>query len=104
MAPDQRYDSYERTQFHPDPEKVKMATDLTTEQVFIHAAVERLCVDSLKDWYVDLGVTELIYEIELRAISKDRKSRAEAVEVYKEQPPREEEKGGGVMSTLLGRR
>lgn len=104
VNPDQRYDSYERTQFNPDPEKIKMSTDLTTEQIFIHSAVERLGVDILKEWYIDLGVTELIYEIELRAISHDRKSRAEAVEVYKEQTPREEDKGGGVFGTLLGRK
>ena len=101
---DQRFDSYEKTQFNPDPEKVKMATDLTPEQVFVHSAVERLCVDSAHEWFVDLGVTELVYEIEIRAISKNRLSRGEAVEVYKEQPPQKEEKSGGVMASLLGRR
>ena len=104
VSPKERYDSYERTQFNPDPERVKMSTDLTTEQIFIHSAVERLCVDSLNEWYVDLGVTELIYEIELRAISKNRLSRGEAVEVYKEQPPQEGPKAGGVFGTLLGRK
>lgn len=103
VNPDQRFDSYERTQFNPDPERIKMSTDLTTEQIFVHSAVERLGEDILKDWFVDLQVTELIYEIELRAISHDRKSRAEAVEVYKEQTPQEDPKGGGVFGTLLGR-
>lgn len=81
-----------------------MATDLTPEQVFVHSAVERLCVDSLNEWFVDLGVTELVYEIELRSLSKNRLSRGEAVEVYKEQPPQPEAKGGGVIGTLLGRK
>lgn len=103
VSSDQRFDSYEKTQFNPQPERVKMSTDLTREQIFIHSAVERLGVDIEQDWYVDLKVTELIYEIELRAISHDRKSRGEAVEVYKEQTPQEDPKGGGVFGTLLGR-
>jgi hypothetical protein len=104
VNPEQRYDSYERTQFNPEPERVKMATDLDTTQIFVHSAVERLSDDILKDWFVDLRVTPLIYEIEIRAISKDRKSRAEAMEVYKEQPQMQGEQKPGVLSTLLGRR
>ena len=104
VSPDQRYDSYEKTQFNPRPERVKMATDLSREQIFIHSAVERLGVDIEREWFVDLKVTELIYELEMRSISHDRKSRAEAVEVYKEQTPKEDPKAGGVFGTLLGRK
>ena len=100
----QRFDSYEKTQFNPQPERVKMATDLTTEQIFIHSAVERLGEDILSDWFIDLKVTPLIYEIEIRALSKNRLSRGEAVEVYKEQTPQEDPRGGGVFGTLLGRK
>lgn len=101
---DQRFDSYERTQFNPKPESIKMSTDLTPEQVFVHSAVERLTEDSLQEWFVDLKVTELVYEIELRALSKNRLSRGEAKDVYKAQSPIEEEKKGGLLSTLTGKK
>jgi hypothetical protein len=99
---EKRFDSYERTQFNDAPEKIKLSTELSTEQVMVHSAVERLTVDFAADWYVDLGVTELVFEIEKRMISHDRKSRAEAADVYKGAIP-EQPKEGGVINTLMGR-